>query len=137
MFSPNSQVNTFVGISFQITLKACRFQLIKETGIFGIFLWILQNFSKHLFVRLSANGCFFKVGFAKFLIIPKYLFKPQTKFMQQNFLLIKLPLLSHIFECFFLVCKNNLYNTFHKNSFQRMKCLSVKGNYSSNLPNQI
>ena len=45
--------------------------LLKRDSGMGVFLWILQNFYKHLFYRTPLDGCFYKILQNE---NPKYLF---------------------------------------------------------------
>ena len=54
----NSQGNTCVGDSFLIKLQ--------DSNI-GVFLWILRNFSEHLFSQNTSGGCLWHSFFAHFL----------------------------------------------------------------------
>ena len=53
-----SQKNTCVRVSFLIIMQAFSpATLLKRDSKTGAFLWILRNFSEHLFWRTSVNGC--------------------------------------------------------------------------------
>ena len=61
----NSQENTCPRVSFLIKLQAwvsflvkLPATLLKKNSGAGIFLWILWNFSEHLFYRTPLNDCF-------------------------------------------------------------------------------
>ena len=53
-FAKLKKKTTFMGSLFDP--KAC--EVIKNDSSVGGFLWILRNFSGHLFCRTSANSCF-------------------------------------------------------------------------------
>ena len=55
IYEKNSQENTYVGVSLR-AFKSAMFS--KRDSKADVFLWILRNFSEHLFWRTFANDCF-------------------------------------------------------------------------------
>ena len=56
--SQNSQEDTGARVSFLIKLQAAPVTYWKKDSGTGVFLWISQNFLKHLFLEKTSGGCF-------------------------------------------------------------------------------